>query len=129
MISFAELQGRSCGLNQIEPAIRVTEISFVPTSRKFCRQACRGVLIDVIEPKSLRPVGLGLNLIAQVIRLHPNQFSWSPYPTAANRDGGGHFDQLVGIPIRRALQDQMIQIEQWTSSRDWSERARRFLLY
>ena len=116
-------------LNKFEPAIRATEISFVPTARKFERQACRGVLIEVINPKSLRPVRLGLHLIATVIRMHPKEFSFEPYPTAANETGGGHFDRLVGIPIRAELESGKFELESWTSAGDWVQIAGRNLLY
>jgi len=116
-------------LNRIEPTIRATEIAFVPTTRKYERQACRGVLIDVLDARKLRPVRLGLHLIATVIRLHPKEFSWSPYPTAANVDGGGHFDRLVGSPIRDRLERHQLDIEQSTSTHDWETRAKRHVLY
>jgi uncharacterized protein YbbC (DUF1343 family) len=115
--------------NEFEPAIRATEISFVPTARKYERQACRGILIDVINPKSLRPVRFGLHLIATVIRMHPDTFSFAPYPTAANETGGGHFDRLAGKPIQSALRDQTLNIEQCTWAGDWKSLADAHLLY
>jgi len=116
-------------LNRFEPAIRATEISFVPTERKYQRQACKGVLIDGIDPKSLRPVRLGLHLIATAIRLHPTEFGWQPYPTAANESGGGHFDRLVAVPIRGAMDNQQIDFEVLTRTANWSERVGGRLLY
>lgn len=116
-------------LNEFEPAIRATEISIVPTARKYERQACHGILIDVIDAKSLRPVRLGLHLIATVIRMHPEEFSFAPYPTAANESGGGHFDRLVGIPIRSELQKQTLTMNEWLDVGDWHRRVAASLLY
>jgi uncharacterized protein YbbC (DUF1343 family) len=116
-------------LNSIWPSIRATEISFVPTTRKYARQACAGVLIDVVDFRNLKPVRLGLELIRQIIRQHPRQFSWQPYPTAANKDGGGHFDRLAGVPIRFQLEKDMLDLDQCTTAGGWGQRVGAHLLY
>src|SRR5262249_24256610 len=100
-----------------------------PTARKYERQACRGVLIDIADSKSLRPVRLGLYLIAASIRMHPKEFTFAPYPTAANETGGGHLDRLVGIPIRSDLESGKFDLESMTSPDSWADRVSRKLLY
>jgi hypothetical protein len=87
------------------------------------------VLIDVRDARRLRPVRLGLLLIATVIRMHPKEFSWSPYPTAANADGDGHFDRLVGAPIRDDLETRQLNLAEATSARDWQRRVSARLRY
>ena len=45
---------------------------------------------------ALRPVALGLLLMAAIVSTHRLRFQWARYPTAANPGGDGHFERLIG---------------------------------
>jgi uncharacterized protein YbbC (DUF1343 family) len=107
------------------PGCRAEPATFTPAGRKHAGQVCRGVRLQSTDERSLRPVALGLRLIAAVRRLHPDRFEWLPYETAANQTGHQHFDRLVGsLGVRDA-----IERSDWTSAPGWRERATPHLLY
>jgi len=93
------------------------------------------VRIDVIDPRLVRPVSLGLRLLAAIVATHRTTFTWATYPTAANPGGEGHFERLIGTgAIRGALDNpdlapKPLPISAWTATDDWTERTRDILLY
>ncbi len=116
------------------PGVRITPAQFVPEGRKYAGECCNGVGFDVTNAKALRPVRLGIALVADLIRLHKNDFEWLPYPTAANRKGLQHFDRLVGQSDMRPTLDAQppdldAHIAKWTAAPDWPARVRPHLLY
>lgn len=116
------------------PGVRIEPATFTPGGRKYENQRCGGVKLIATDPAIVRPVALGLFLVAELIHLHPRDFEWLPYPTAANRKGLQHFDRLVGrLDIRPALeqlpQDLPAEIAHWTAAPDWRRRAEPHLLY
>jgi uncharacterized protein YbbC (DUF1343 family) len=112
------------------PGVRVSSHPFIPTGRKYASETCRGVLLEATAPKEVRPVALGLYLIADLIRLHPEKFDWLPYPTAAGGKGLQHFDRLVGrSDLRPALNRLDSNVQEWTLARGWRQRAMPYLMY
>jgi uncharacterized protein YbbC (DUF1343 family) len=112
------------------PGLHVRAAEFVPEGRKYAGEACRGVMLETMDARSLRPVAVGLHLIATLIRLHSNDFEWLPYPTAANEGGHQHFDRLVGrMDVRPMLDRGEERIAEWTAAPGWAERARPHLIY
>jgi uncharacterized protein YbbC (DUF1343 family) len=110
--------------------VRVTAADFTPAGRKYAGERCRGVMLEPTDARLLRPVAVGLALVAELRRLHPNEFEWLPYPTAANEGGHQHFDRLVGrMDIRAAIDRGDEDIAAWTATPGWAERARPHLLY
>jgi uncharacterized protein YbbC (DUF1343 family) len=114
--------------------VRARAVQFTPQASKFAGQPCQGVMLHVLEPAQLRPVAIGLHLLRMIIRQHPDEFAWLPYPTAAAGQGYGHFDRLIGILDMRQRLQQLddgisFQISAQTAAGDWSARARPFLLY
>ena len=66
---------RRCGGRRDErarqlPGLHVRAAEFVPEGRKYAGERCRGVMLEATDAKSLRPVAVGLHLIATLIRLH-----------------------------------------------------------
>lgn len=97
--------------------------------------SCPGILLEVTDPGAHRPVALGLRLLALLITLWPDEFSWAPYPTAANPSGEDHLQRLLGS---RALASAFVSapetiseeaIRDWTTAEGWWERAEPHLLY
>jgi hypothetical protein len=82
-----------------------------------------------------RPVALGLNLLADIAALHPAEFRWRPYPTAANPAGHGHAQRLLGtdqVPAALTSAPEEISaadIARWTDAPGWDTRWRSVLLY
>lgn len=109
--------------------------TFTPAHGLYANDTCHAVRIMITAPDVLRPVSLGLLLLASVITTHRLQFQWARYPTAANPSGDGHFERLIGRHgIRRhfdempdAIDAEMIRT--WTSTNDWINRVTPELLY
>ncbi len=77
------------------PGVRVRPTHFWPTASKFAGERCRGLQFHVTDRDALRPVTLGLHLIAALRDLHPDRFVWR----------ASHFDHLLGSDrVRRALE-------------------------
>ncbi|HEY89033.1 MAG TPA: DUF1343 domain-containing protein [Thermoflexia bacterium] len=77
------------------PGLRVNPTQFTPCSGKFADELCYGVQFHVTQRDALRPVTLGLYLIATLHRMYPQRFSWR----------ASHFDQLIGnTQVRAALE-------------------------
>jgi uncharacterized protein YbbC (DUF1343 family) len=96
---------------------------------------CPGVTLAVTDPGALRPVALGLRLLALLATLFPADFRWNRYPTAANPSGEGHLARLLGRhDLVRALEDDPAsvtprRIARWTEAPGWWERVLPHLLY
>jgi uncharacterized protein YbbC (DUF1343 family) len=111
------------------------DVRFVPGTAPYIAEPCRGVGVRVTDPTALRPVALGLLLLAAVISTHRLRFQWARYPTAANPSGDGHFERLIGRrDIRRKFDASAYEIDadtvrDWTGVDDWVERARPVLCY
>lgn len=98
-------------------------------------ESCPGVLLEITDPRRVRPVSLGLRLLSVLRSLWPNRFSWTPYPTAVNPGGSGHLlrllarseivETLEGVP--GSLDENTL--EGWTAAPDWWGRAGPHLLY
>ena len=109
-------------------------MQFTPAGRKYAGELCRGVRLDIGDARGFRPVAASLHLLGIVLDLHRDRFRWSPYPTAANETGGGHFDRLAGTStVRESLTagtgDLTAKIAEWTRATDWTARAGPRLLY
>jgi len=94
-----------------------------------------GVLIEVRSPAALRPVALGLRLLALLRTLYPEECRWAPYPTTVNPTGEGHLGNLLADPtLVSALENAPASVDEAmiqdrTRAPDWWRRARPHLLY
>ncbi len=116
------------------PGIRAESTFFMPVEEPHADSHCRGVFLRVTDPRALRPVEVGLYLLAVVIQTHGGEFRWVPYPTVANPSGEGHFERLVGrAGVRETLEESPAALKErmaaWTSPCGWEERVEKFLLY
>lgn len=120
---------------RVPKGVEFSETTFVPAIGPYAGESCRGIRITVTWAGALRPVALGLLLMAAVAGTHRLRFQWARYPTAANPSGEGHFERLVGRrDIRRhfdrAPQDiDAEQVRAWTEVGDWVERVEPVLVY
>lgn len=120
---------------RVPKGVEFAEVAFVPATGPYAGEECRGIRITVTWAGALRPVALGLLLMAAVASSHRLRFQWARYPTAANPSGEGHFERLVGRrDIRRVFDKtpQDIDAEQvraWTEVGNWVERVGPILVY
>ncbi|HEY8469010.1 MAG TPA: DUF1343 domain-containing protein [Longimicrobiales bacterium] len=117
------------------PGVVVTAGAFTPEADPYAGQRCEAVRITVQDPAHVRPVALGLALLADIAEHHRGVFAWARYPTAANPTGAGHLERLAGTgAIRRAIDaapndvDSAI-IAAWTAAPGWAERWHAVRLY
>lgn len=117
------------------PGIAARAVQFTPLSSKYSGELCQGVMLHALDSRSIRPVAAGLQLLATIIALQPQEFMWLPYPTAANGPGYGHFDLLSG---QLALREQIAMLDpatagqtirQWTAAPRWDQRVQSYLCY
>lgn len=115
--------------------VRLHPDSCTPTLGPYSGEEVEAVRIEVVDPAHVRPVAVGLALLAAVIRRHVHRFAWSPYPTAANPTGGDHFQRLVGSrSVAPRLEDLSApvtpaEVERWTTVSGWGPGVRDALLY
>lgn len=117
------------------PGVVARSSQFIPALSKYANQLCEGVMLHVIDRRQFRPVAAGLHLLRLIIELHPTDFSWLPYPTAANAPGFGHFDRLIGTMDIRVVLEQLqateasATITDWTTVSTWPKIVQPYLLY
>jgi uncharacterized protein YbbC (DUF1343 family) len=85
-------------LNRLElNGARFRPTQFTPAADRFAGEVCNGVQVHVTDRRRLRPVTLGLHLVAVLRSLYPGHFSWA----------AAHFDLLLGsAQVRQALEEK-----------------------
>jgi len=117
------------------PGVRFEQDSFTPNVAPYAGIGCAGVRLVTTHARLVRPVALGLTLLAIIARLHRRNFDWARYPTAANPAGEGHFERLFGRgEVREILSDthtevSTVMVHEWTTAPGWTERVRIALIY
>ncbi len=90
----AHLNGR--GLD----GVRFRPVHFRPLTSKHEGHECGGVQAHVTDRSALRPVRLGLEIVAALRALHPDRFVW-----VGGREGRSYFDLLTGTAqVRSAIE-------------------------
>ena len=83
------------------PGALFRPVYFQPSASKYAGQVCQGVQVHVLDRKVFRPVRVGLEAVAMVRRLWPDQFAWRV------PQGGIHnFDLLAGTDQLRLALDR-----------------------
>lgn len=89
---FIQAEDFSRELNALDlPGIMATPLYFTPTASKHQGQLCGGVHLHILDEKSLRPVALGVHLLALLRRMYPDDFQI----LAPVRPGGRPFLTLL----------------------------------
>jgi uncharacterized protein YbbC (DUF1343 family) len=120
---------------RVPKGVEFEEVTFTPSIKPYAGEPCHGVRIHVTSPDALRPVALGMLLMAAIASTHRLRFQWAKYPTAANPSGDGHFERLVGRRDIRRVYDRApesidaAQVRAWTSTDNWAVRVEQVLLY
>jgi uncharacterized protein YbbC (DUF1343 family)/CubicO group peptidase (beta-lactamase class C family) len=58
------------------PGVRVYPVRFTPSTSMFAGQVCQGVFFVVTDREALRPVRLGVEVAAALVRLHGDRFEF-----------------------------------------------------
>jgi uncharacterized protein YbbC (DUF1343 family) len=58
------------------PGVRVYPVRFTPTASTFAGEACQGVFFVITDREALKPVRLGLEVAAALVRLFPAQIDF-----------------------------------------------------
>ncbi len=104
------------------PGVRVYPTTFTPSASKYAGEVCRGVFLIVTDRDAIRPVRLGLELLAAVARLHGAKLdmadTWRLY---------GSREQLAAV---QNGSDPATVSETWAvGEAKWRERRAKYLLY
>jgi len=128
---------------QMHADVRVDRCRFTPAVGPHAGIACEALRLTLAGDKApaetvaqrLRPVALGMLLLRLVVDLHPREFAWARYPTAANPAGADHLARLVG---RREVEGWLEStplhaltsaITTWTRADGWADRIAPIRLY
>lgn len=120
-------------LNELElPGVRWRPTYFTPTFHKFAGEECQGVQVHVRDRRLIRPVELGVHLVATLRRLYPDHFAWRE-ELRPNRPGKP-FDRLIGtedvrLSIERGESVREIRTRWAAGETEFSRRRRPYLLY
>ena len=101
------------------PGVHFRPVYFQPTAGKYAGQVCQGVQVHVLERAAFRPVRTGLELVAAVKALWPDDFAWRVPQT-----GIYNFDKLAGTDQIRLQLDEGVAVEELIAG--WSEAGARF---
>lgn len=117
-------------LNALElPGACFRPVCFQPTASKYAGQVCQGVQVHVLDRRVFRPVRVGLEAVAMVRKLWPDQFAWRV------PQGGIHnFDLLAGTDQLRLALDQGQRVAELEAGwevglRAFRQRCGPYLLY
>ena len=104
------------------PGVRVYPTAFTPSSSKYAGELCRGVFLIVTDRDAIRPVRVGLELIAAIARLHGPKLdtaeTWKLY---------GSREQLEAV---KSGSDPAAVSAAWAvAEARWRELRARYLLY
>jgi uncharacterized protein YbbC (DUF1343 family) len=115
--------------------VDVVPDAFTPAAGPHAGTACRALRFDVREPDRVRPVALGLALLADIAAVHGAEFAWAGYPTAANPSGAEHLERLLGSAavaaalVREPGSVDATFIARAVAAPGWDVRWRGVLLY
>ncbi len=104
------------------PGVRVRPVYFIPTFSKFAGQRCGGVHIHIVDRRRVRPVALGVHLLAVLRQQDTAAFRWQ-----VNASGQYVLDLLLGSDEPRHALDSGVDPAQIVHT--WSRQAQAFREY
>jgi uncharacterized protein YbbC (DUF1343 family) len=94
------------------PGVALRPVCFEPTAGKYVGEACHGIQLHVFDRDALAPVRTGLEILAVIKNLWPQDFGWRV------PQGGIHnFDRLAGTDQIRLRLDAGASVDELC--RDW----------
>lgn len=110
------------------PGIDIKSGSYIPTDSLYKNEKCNGLELKITDREKFCPVSFGIDLIAALFKLYPNQVKERAYVTNANPSGNGHLDKLLGIKSASDLFKQKIAIKTKVAGA-WALEVGPYLLY
>ena len=102
------------------PGVSFQSIAFQPTEGKHAGADCKGVCVQVADRELLQPIDVGLEVVAAIRTLCPDDFAWH-IP-----DGGIHnFDRLAGTDQLRHAIDAGTPVAELVAG--WQEQLQPFI--
>jgi uncharacterized protein YbbC (DUF1343 family) len=116
-------QRLSDALNAREiPGVRFYPVAFTPTASRFANQLCQGVFIVVTDRATVRPVRVGVEIAAALLRLFPGQLE---VDQAARL-----FGSVDGLTRLKAGEDPAAIAATWSGAEArWRLLRAKYLLY
>lgn len=104
------------------PGVRFYPVRFTPTASKFSGEECGGVFIVITDRDAVRPVRVGAEIVAAIVKLFPGRFE----PSGAER----LFGSVEGIKRLLAGDDPAALAAGWaTAEARWRRIRAKYLLY
>jgi uncharacterized protein YbbC (DUF1343 family) len=110
------------------PGIDIKSCSYIPIDSLYKNENCNGLELKVTDREKFRPVSFGIDVIAALFKLYPNEVKERAYVTNANPSGKGHLDKLLGIQNASDLFKQEIAIKTEVDG-GWPTEISPYLLY
>jgi uncharacterized protein YbbC (DUF1343 family) len=101
------------------PGVRFRPVYFQPAFSKHAGQVCQGVQVHVRDRRSFQAVRTGIEMLAAVRRLWPDEFAWR-----VPEEGLYNFDRLAGTDRIRLALDEGIAVADLVAG--WDEELERF---
>lgn len=129
---WLDAHGLAQALNALDlPGVRFRPTHFIPSAGKHAGQRCQGVQAHVVARNALRPVRMGVHLVAACRVARPDRFAF----LASSWEGcAPHFDLLMGsAAVREGIESGASVtglIADWpTAEDDFRRRREAYLLY
>jgi uncharacterized protein YbbC (DUF1343 family)/CubicO group peptidase (beta-lactamase class C family) len=104
------------------PGVRVYPIRFTPSAGTFAGEVCQGVFFVVTDREALRPVRLGVEVAAALVRLHGNRVEFGKTTLLL-----GSSDDVAAL---KAGADPSSLMAHWASAEGrWRRLRAKYLLY
>ncbi len=116
-------------LNRVQlNGLRLHPTEYIPEDGIYHHEVCRGVEIEIMNHRAIKPVQFGIQLIHTLIRLYPHKIIPRLYPTLANPTGENHLDRLLGVQDSFKHLSTDIQMVHEISDQ-WQTTVHPYLLY
>jgi uncharacterized protein YbbC (DUF1343 family)/CubicO group peptidase (beta-lactamase class C family) len=104
------------------PGVRFYPVRFTPTASKFSGEECQGVFIVITDRNALRPVRVGVELAAALLKLFPGKFDVDASARL--------FGSTAGLSRLRAGDDPATIASGWAGGEGrWRLLRNKYLLY
>jgi uncharacterized protein YbbC (DUF1343 family)/CubicO group peptidase (beta-lactamase class C family) len=104
------------------PGVRFYPVRFTPTASKFSGEECQGVFIVITDRNALRPVRVGVELAAALLKLFPGKFDVDASARL--------FGSTAGLSRLRAGDDPATIASGWAGAEGrWRLLRNKYLLY
>jgi uncharacterized protein YbbC (DUF1343 family) len=108
--------------------LELIPINFLALSGPYENEWCAGIRFKIKDPNKVKPVRMGIYILQQIAKLHPDKLTERLYPTYANPSGKGHLDKLLGT------QESFEKIKSGYNfildvQEEWKNRMNKYLLY